>query len=81
MVAAVTSISSYPSSSSICHKFHKLSPFGYSLNSCIESSSSCYGTKGISLSNRVGNVSIYRTLRIQNAATKQAKTPGIRYVS
>ncbi|KAL8550984.1 hypothetical protein ACS0TY_000168 [Phlomoides rotata] len=75
MVAAVTSISSYPSSSSLYHKFHPLCPLACRLNSSIESTSSCYGSKGIKLSSGGENLSIYRPLRIRNAATKQARTP------
>ncbi|KAK6120540.1 hypothetical protein DH2020_045735 [Rehmannia glutinosa] len=64
MAVAVTSISSQ------YHKFHP-SPLAFN----IESSSSCFATKAIKLSNRRNSSSICRSLRIQNAATKQAKSP------
>ncbi|XP_057798779.1 rhodanese-like domain-containing protein 14, chloroplastic isoform X2 [Salvia miltiorrhiza] len=65
MVAAFTSISPHPSFSSLYHKFHP-SLLAYSLNSSIESTN---------LSNRGRNSSTYGPLRIQNAATKPAKSP------
>ncbi|KAK4431296.1 Rhodanese-like domain-containing protein 14, chloroplastic [Sesamum alatum] len=73
-MAAVTSISPHPSSSSLYHKFHP-SPLAYNLNSNVESNSSCFATKAMKLSDKRKSSSIYRALRIQNAATKQAKTP------
>ncbi|KAL0299715.1 UNVERIFIED_CONTAM: Rhodanese-like domain-containing protein 14, chloroplastic [Sesamum radiatum] len=73
-MAAVTSISPHPSSSPLYHKFHP-SPLAYNLNSSVESNSSCFATKAIQLSNRRKSSSIYRPIRIQNTATKQAKTP------
>ncbi|KAL3653678.1 hypothetical protein CASFOL_003359 [Castilleja foliolosa] len=61
MAAAITC------SSTQYRKFHRPSN--------IQSSSSCFATKTIELSNRRNSSSIYRALRIQNAAMKQAKTP------
>lgn len=74
MAAAFTSISPHPTSSSLYHKFHP-SPLAYSLNSSIDSSTHFLGTKSINNTGR--NSSTYRPLRIQNAATKQAKSPGM----
>ncbi|KAH6760462.1 Rhodanese/Cell cycle control phosphatase superfamily protein [Perilla frutescens var. hirtella] len=74
MAATFTSISPHPSSSSLYHKFHP-STLAYSLNSSIESSTSCLATKNVNLSNGRRNSSTYRPLRVQNAATKQAKSP------
>ncbi|PIN16551.1 Rhodanese-related sulfurtransferase [Handroanthus impetiginosus] len=67
-MAAVTS-------SSLYHKFHP-SPlaYSYSSNSSIESSS-FFATKSIKLSKTRRSSSIYRAIKTQNAATKQAKTP------
>lgn len=79
-MAAITSISPHTSSSSIYHKFNPCL-LACNLNSSIESSSSCFATRTVKLSNGRKSSSIYRALRIQNAATKQAKTPGICYIS
>ncbi|XP_042004526.1 rhodanese-like domain-containing protein 14, chloroplastic isoform X1 [Salvia splendens] len=65
MVAAFTSISPHPLSSSLHHKFQP-SLLAYSLSSTTESTN---------LSNRGRNSSTYGPLRIQNAATKPAKSP------
>ncbi|XP_047965347.1 rhodanese-like domain-containing protein 14, chloroplastic isoform X2 [Salvia hispanica] len=65
MVAAFTSISPHPLSSYLHHKFQP-SLLAYSLSSTTESTN---------LSNRGKNSSTYGPLRIQNAATKPAKSP------
>ncbi|KAG6412758.1 hypothetical protein SASPL_125444 [Salvia splendens] len=65
MVAAFTSISPHPLSSSLHHKFQP-SLLAYSLSSTTESTN---------LSNTGRNLSTCVPLRIQNAATKPAKSP------
>ncbi|KAL1553143.1 rhodanese-like domain-containing protein 14, chloroplastic isoform X2 [Salvia divinorum] len=65
MVAAFTSISPHPLSSSLYHKFQP-SLLAYGLSSTTESTN---------LSSRGRNSSTYGPLRIQNAATKPAKSP------
>lgn len=64
-MAGFTSISPHTSASSLHPKFHS-STLAYNFNSSIEST----GTK-------VGKLSrSFRPLRIQNVATKPAKSPG-----
>ncbi|KAL2527507.1 Rhodanese-like domain-containing protein 14 [Abeliophyllum distichum] len=61
------------SSSSLYHKFHS-STLAYYSNSNYESSS-CFTAKAIGYSSRRNGSSICKGLRIQNAATKSAKSP------
>ncbi|GER33416.1 major facilitator superfamily protein [Striga asiatica] len=54
----------------ISTQYHKFQPY------TIETNSSCFVPKAIKLhSRRKSSSSIYRALRVQNAATKKAKTP------
>ncbi|KAL3846115.1 hypothetical protein ACJIZ3_003518 [Penstemon smallii] len=65
-MAAITSISS--SSSSLHHKFHSTNVV-YNLNPIFDTNPSFFTTKTIKLSNK------RNSLKIQNAATKTAKSP------